>query len=637
MGLALRGAHRRRPRRPRPTAAPAAFADDHRRHPPAHARARTVEVLIPDCKGDPDLARRRSSTARPDVLNHNIETVARLQRAVRPSASYARSLAVLARAKAAGLTTKSGDHRRHGRDRRRGRRRRWPTCAAWASTSSPSASTCVRPTDHLPVARWWTPEEFDRAEGRSARRMGIAHVEASPLTRSSYHARRRRGRAPRAPRGGRDHARRADSSGSAPRMAEQGVDVLLLSVGPDLPWLTGYEAMPLERLTMLVVPRDGDATLVVPRLEAPRVVERARRRSRSARGTRPTTRSASSPPAGGRARRGRRSATGRGPGSSSTCRPRCPRRRSARRATVTGAAARGEGRRGDRRPAPRAAPPPTGSRRSCRAATSALVGRTEAEVSADIGRRLLAEGHQRVNFAIVGRRRERRQPAPRCRRARDRARATVVLCDFGGTMLADGGAGYCSDITRCVHLGAPPAEFAELYEVLQRGPGGGGRRGAGRHVVRGRSTPPPAASSPRRATASASSTAPATASASRSTRTPTSSPATARRCSPATRSRSSRASTRPGAGACGWRTSSSPPRAAPIRSTASTTTSSCSTPDQPATAAQAAPRRSATDRDGLEQDRQVRGERPVVDVVEVEAGVVVERGVAAAAAPATCR
>ena len=57
-------------------------------------------------------------------------------------------------------------------------------------------------------------------------------------------------------------------------MAEQGVDALLLSVGADLPWLCGYEAMPLERLTMLVVPREGDAHLVVPRLEAPRVVER---------------------------------------------------------------------------------------------------------------------------------------------------------------------------------------------------------------------------------------------------------------------------------------------------------------------------------------------------------------------------
>ena len=56
-------------------------------------------------------------------------------------------------------------------------------------------------------------------------------------------------------------------------MADQGVDVLLVSVGHDLPYLTGYEAMPLERLTMLVVPRDGDATMVIPRLEAPRVVE----------------------------------------------------------------------------------------------------------------------------------------------------------------------------------------------------------------------------------------------------------------------------------------------------------------------------------------------------------------------------
>ena len=66
-----------------------------------------VEVLIPDCKGDVGLAR-RDLRCRPDVLNHNVETVPRLQRAVRPSAGYARSLAVLARAKAAGLVTKSG-------------------------------------------------------------------------------------------------------------------------------------------------------------------------------------------------------------------------------------------------------------------------------------------------------------------------------------------------------------------------------------------------------------------------------------------------------------------------------------------------------------------------------------------------
>ena len=57
-------------------------------------------------------------------------------------------------------------------------------------------------------------------------------------------------------------------------MRRTGVDVLLVSVGSDLPYLTGYEAMPLERLTMLVLPVDGEATLVVPGLEAPRVTPR---------------------------------------------------------------------------------------------------------------------------------------------------------------------------------------------------------------------------------------------------------------------------------------------------------------------------------------------------------------------------
>src|ERR1700674_5704627 len=56
-------------------------------------------------------------------------------------------------------------------------------------------------------------------------------------------------------------------------MADLGLDALLLSVGADLPWLTGYTAMPLERLTMLVLPAEGEAVMVVPRLEAPRVEE----------------------------------------------------------------------------------------------------------------------------------------------------------------------------------------------------------------------------------------------------------------------------------------------------------------------------------------------------------------------------
>ena len=58
------------------------------------------------------------------------------------------------------------------------------------------------------------------------------------------------------------------------RLGELGIDALLLSVGADLPWLTGYTAMPLERLTMLVLPAQGDATLLVPRLEEPRVTPR---------------------------------------------------------------------------------------------------------------------------------------------------------------------------------------------------------------------------------------------------------------------------------------------------------------------------------------------------------------------------
>ena len=146
----------------------------------------SVEVLIPDCKGDPD-ALQVIFDARPDVLNHNIETVARLQRAARPSASYARSLSVLARAKAAGLTTKSS------------------LIAGFGETEAELLETLadlrgvgvdivtigqyLRPTaDHLPVARWWTPEELTALKV-TGEAMGISHVEAGPLVRSSYHAR----------------------------------------------------------------------------------------------------------------------------------------------------------------------------------------------------------------------------------------------------------------------------------------------------------------------------------------------------------------------------------------------------------------------------------------------------------------
>jgi lipoyl synthase len=153
----------------------------------SHNPQTRVEVLIPDCKGD-GAALQTIFSARPDVLNHNLETVARLQRAARPSAGYARSLAVLARAKDVGLVTKSGlilgmgetEPEVHGaiadlRD---------------VGVDILTLGQYLRPSAlHLPVVRWWHPDEFDRL-GEHAKGLGFAHVEAGPLVRSSYHAKR---------------------------------------------------------------------------------------------------------------------------------------------------------------------------------------------------------------------------------------------------------------------------------------------------------------------------------------------------------------------------------------------------------------------------------------------------------------
>ena len=145
-----------------------------------------VETLISDLGGDPG-ALQRVFDARPDVLNHNIETVARLQRAVRPSAGYARSLSVLSRAKAAGLTTKSSIIAGMGESHDEVVQTLADLHAA--GTDIVTIGQYLRPSArHLPVARWWPPEAFDDWK-RIGEAMGISHVEASPLTRSSYHAR----------------------------------------------------------------------------------------------------------------------------------------------------------------------------------------------------------------------------------------------------------------------------------------------------------------------------------------------------------------------------------------------------------------------------------------------------------------
>lgn len=145
-----------------------------------------VEVLISDMKGSAD-ALDVVFAARPDVMNHNIETVARLQRAVRPSAGYTRSLAVLARAKAAGLVTKSSII--VGMGERDDEVVQTLDDLAAVGTDIVTIGQYLRPTSHhVPVATWWEPAQFDAWKVQGELR-GIGHVESSPLTRSSYHAR----------------------------------------------------------------------------------------------------------------------------------------------------------------------------------------------------------------------------------------------------------------------------------------------------------------------------------------------------------------------------------------------------------------------------------------------------------------
>ena len=143
-----------------------------------------VETLVSDAKGTSALEVLFSE--RPDVFNHNVETVARLQRTVRPSAGYARSLAVLARGKERGLTTKSGFMVGLGEtDDEVGEL----LCdLASVGIDIVTIGQYLRPSSsHLPVVRYVEPAQFAHYKeiGES---LGIAHVESGPLTRSSYHA-----------------------------------------------------------------------------------------------------------------------------------------------------------------------------------------------------------------------------------------------------------------------------------------------------------------------------------------------------------------------------------------------------------------------------------------------------------------
>ena len=240
-------------------------------------------------------------------------------------------------------------------------------------------------------------------------------------------------------------------------MKSQSIDAALLSVGHDLPYLTGYYAMPLERLTMLVVTHDSVAALVVPRLEAPRVtpfddvfkvvpwgetenpVEIVAKHlcgaKRIAIGDQMWARFLVE-------------LMGFVSGANFV-----------RAVDVVGslrmakdadeiAALQAAGAAADR------------VATQLRAGDIALVGRTEAQVSADISARLIAEGHDVVNFAIVAAGENAASPHhhPGSRVIKQ---DEIVLCDFGGTMN-----GYCSDITRCVYIGEPSRKITSAYSVL---------------------------------------------------------------------------------------------------------------------------------------------------------------------------
>ncbi len=144
-----------------------------------------IEVLIPDLNGADD-ALSVVFKAKPDVLNHNIETVPSLYKQVRPQANYQRSLNVLRKAKQSGLITKSGLMLGLGEKSNEVIQAMKDLCKIGCDFLT--LGQYLQPSsDHLQIDRYVTPEEFLqlKQEGMS---MGFKHIEAGPLVRSSYHA-----------------------------------------------------------------------------------------------------------------------------------------------------------------------------------------------------------------------------------------------------------------------------------------------------------------------------------------------------------------------------------------------------------------------------------------------------------------
>ncbi len=239
-------------------------------------------------------------------------------------------------------------------------------------------------------------------------------------------------------------------------MAERDVDALLLSVGADLPYFAGYEATPLERLTMLVVPRDGAATMVVPRLEAPRVESRGEAFSVRAWDETEDPVAIVAGLAGAAA------------------------------VVALGDPTWSVFLLGLQRALPNAvfasASPLTSEMRmrkdseevrwlrSAAEATDRVVarldgeqfsGKSERDMARLIAEMCLEEGHDVAGFGIVGAGPNAASPH---HEASDRVigEGETIVVDFGGRMR-----GYCSDTTRTFHTGRPAPEVAEAFAVLE--------------------------------------------------------------------------------------------------------------------------------------------------------------------------
>ena len=156
----------------------------------------SIEVLIPDFAGDWE-ALQQVIDERPDILNHNMETVRRLYGVVRPQAKYDRSIELLRRCKEQGLVVKTGIMVGIGeRDEEVEQLMRDVTEGTRVSPQGHAHPSCdiltigqyLQPTrNHLPITRWVTPEQFEqyKVQGEA---IGFRHVESGPLVRSSYHA-----------------------------------------------------------------------------------------------------------------------------------------------------------------------------------------------------------------------------------------------------------------------------------------------------------------------------------------------------------------------------------------------------------------------------------------------------------------